>query len=185
MYSGVNPEAIGIFGLIVTVIVAGMEQLGIGLTGADHSKVRLSLSRVAFWFGGLTQVFTALVYYLANPLGNPGMSIYLGTIFADFGLFWLLVSGFMKSGGDSKVMAHFFIVQGFVSLAFAYVAFKLGLIWPLGVVLSLIVLLFITLTFAYYGNRHMSKVAGVLNIAIGICATPLFIKALMETVLKH
>lgn len=178
MYAGVNPEAIGVFGLIMTVLVFGMEQIGLGLNGADHAQVRKSLSLVAFWFGGLAQIFTALVLYLANPSKDAGMSIYLGTVFANYGLFWLVVAYYFKHDGDKKVLAHFFIVEAFISLAFTYVAFKLGLIWPLGVVLALIVALFVVLPFVYYGQSKLGKVAGAINIAIGICAMPIFIKAL-------
>ena len=34
----VNPEAIGLFGLFATVICFGLEQLGVGVKGADHEK---------------------------------------------------------------------------------------------------------------------------------------------------
>jgi len=179
MYHGVNPEAIGVFGLMMTVIVFGMEQLGIGVHGADHEKVSKSLSLVAFWFGGLAQVFTALVMYLGNPLEKPGMSIFVGTVFANYGLFWLVVAYFFKHGGDKKVLAHFFIVEALISMVFTYTAFKLGLVWPLGTVLALIVALFLVLPFAYYEKSPVfGKIAGAINIAIGICAMPLFLKAL-------
>ena len=35
----VNPEAIGLFGLFATVICFGLEQLGVGVKGADHEKL--------------------------------------------------------------------------------------------------------------------------------------------------
>jgi uncharacterized protein len=184
MYSGVNPEAIGLFGLIMTVWVFGLEQLGFGMKGADHGKVAKTLALVAFWFGGVTQVFTAVVLYLTNVPNNPGLSIYLATIFADYGLFWIVVAYFFENGGDKKVMAHFFIVQGIISVVFTYIAVSLGLIWPLGVVLALIVGLFAILPFVYYGMAPgLVKVAGALNIAIGCCALPLLLKQLF-TVLK-
>ena len=34
----VNPEAIGLFGLFATVICFGLEQLGVGVKGADHES---------------------------------------------------------------------------------------------------------------------------------------------------
>lgn len=54
-----NPEAIGVLGLVVTVFVFGLEQLGIGTKGGDHDMISKEVSYVAFWFGGVTQVMTA------------------------------------------------------------------------------------------------------------------------------
>lgn len=185
MFNVVNPEAIGVFGLIMTVWVFGLEQLGFGIKGGDHHQITKSLSLVAFWFGGLPQVFTGLFFYATNVLKNPGLSIYLGTIFCTFGLFWIVVAEFFRNGGDKKMMAHFFIVMGLVSAVFTYVAFAVGLVWPLGVVLALIVGLFIVLPFAWYGvaTPTLTKVAGALNIAIGACALPILFKALFGTLL--
>ncbi|MFR4757286.1 MAG: hypothetical protein ACLT9P_03555 [Evtepia gabavorous] len=36
-------------------------------------------------------------------------SVYLGTVFGFFGLFWILVGFFFIKGGDKKAMAHFFL----------------------------------------------------------------------------
>lgn len=38
----VNPEAIGLFGLFATVICFGLEQVGVGVKGADHAKLTRS-----------------------------------------------------------------------------------------------------------------------------------------------
>lgn len=48
----VNPEAIGLFGLFATVICFGLEQLGVGVKGADHEKLTRSLGYIAIFFGG-------------------------------------------------------------------------------------------------------------------------------------
>ena len=40
----VNPEAIGLFGLFATVICFGLEQLGVGVKGADHEKLTRTAS---------------------------------------------------------------------------------------------------------------------------------------------
>ena len=44
----VNPEAIGLFGLFATVICFGLEQLGVGVKGADHEKLTL----IPAWYTG-------------------------------------------------------------------------------------------------------------------------------------
>ena len=56
----VNPEAIGLFGLFATVICFGLEQLGVGVKGADHEKLTRTLGYIAIFFGGFTQLFTSL-----------------------------------------------------------------------------------------------------------------------------
>ena len=48
----VNPEAIGLFGLFATVICFGLEQLGVGVKGADHEKLTRTLGYIAIFFGG-------------------------------------------------------------------------------------------------------------------------------------
>ena len=106
----VNPEAIGLFGLFATVICFGLEQLGVGVKGADHEKLTRSLGYIAIFFGGFTQIFTALCMYLFSVGGDH--SIYLGTVFGFFGLFWVLVGYFFIKGGAKT---RFFIV---VSLSF-------------------------------------------------------------------
>lgn len=179
-YTGVNPEAIGVFGLMVTVWVFGLEQLGFGMKGADHDKVGKSLSLVAFWYGGLAQLFTALTLFLTNTVGNPGMSIYLGTIFANYGLFWMVVGCFFRFGGDKKHMAHFFFVQLLVTLVFTYIAHVKGLT-ELRLCLIFIDALFVVLPFLYYGVMPglLSKLAGLINIGVGITAIPLFLKQIL------
>ena len=107
----VNPEAIGLFGLIATVICFGLEQIGVGVKGADHTKLTTSLGLIAILFGGLAQIFTGLCMYLFSVGGDH--SIYLGTVFSFFGLFWVLVGLFFLKGGDKKVIAHFF-ATGFI-----------------------------------------------------------------------
>lgn len=42
----VNPEAIGLFGLFATVICFGLEQLGVGVKGADHEKLTRTLGYI-------------------------------------------------------------------------------------------------------------------------------------------
>ena len=59
----VNPEAIGLFGLFATVICFGLEQLGVGVKGADHEKLTRTLGYIAIFFGGFTQLFTSLCMY--------------------------------------------------------------------------------------------------------------------------
>ena len=54
MLAAVNPEAIGLFGLFATVICFGLEQLGVGVKGADHEKLTRTLGYVAIFFGGFT-----------------------------------------------------------------------------------------------------------------------------------
>ena len=92
MLAAVNPEAIGLFGLFATVICFGLEQLGVGVKGADHEKLTRTLGYVAIFFGGFTQLFTSLWMYLFSVGGDH--SIYLGTVFGFFGLFWILVGFF-------------------------------------------------------------------------------------------
>ena len=53
MLAAVNPEAIGLFGLFATVICFGLEQLGVGVKGADHEKLTRTLGYVAIFFGRL------------------------------------------------------------------------------------------------------------------------------------
>ena len=76
----VNPEAIGLFGLIATVICFGLEQIGVGVKGADHTKLTTSLGLIAILFGGLAQIFTGFCMYLFSVGGDH--SIYLGTVFS-------------------------------------------------------------------------------------------------------
>jgi hypothetical protein len=114
----VNPEAIGVFGLIVAVWCFGIEQLGFGVKGGDQQEISKSLAYIAIMFGGVTQLYTALHMYLFNITGDVGKSIYLGTVFAFFGLFWVLVGTFLLKGGDKKQIAHFFAIGFLLVLSF-------------------------------------------------------------------
>jgi len=175
----VNPEAIGVFGLIITVWCFGLEQVGIGIRGGDHKEIGKSLAYIAIIFGGAAQVFTALAMYLFNVVNDAGLSIYLGTVFADYGLFWIVIGVFFLKGGDKKMIAHFFLVQCLISISFLYKAIELGKVWPLGAVLFFICVLFAVLVPAWYNKGAIyGKIAGVCNILIGLCAVPLFLHAL-------
>lgn len=177
--NAVNPEAIGVFGLIITVWCFGVEQLGLGVKGGDHKLIGNSLGYIAIIFGGAAQVLTAIAMYFFNVVNNPSLSIYLGTVFADYGLFWIVIGVFFLKGGDRKMIAHFFFVQFLISSVFLYKAVLLGKIWPLGVVLLLICGLFIILVPAWYGKGAIyTKIAGALNVAIGLAAVPIFLSAL-------
>ena len=105
MLDVVNPEAIGVFGLIITVCCFGMEQLGMGIKGGDHKEIGKSLAYIALIFGGAAQIFTALSMYLFNVTNNPALSIYLGTVFADYCIFWILIGTFFLKGGNKKMIA--------------------------------------------------------------------------------
>lgn len=173
----VNPEAIGLFGLFATVVCFGLEQLGVGVKGADPAKVTRSLGFVAIFFGGLTQVFTSVCMYVFSVGG--GHSVYLGTIFGFFGLFWILVGVFFLKGGDKKVLAHFFLCGLILCLAFTVRAFQDGLVWPLGIDLAVIDLLLLTLIPGWYtGKPFFTKLAGLCNLAIGGISLFLLIPAL-------
>ena len=176
----VNPEAIGVFGLVVTVWVFGVEQLGIGLDkDTDHAKLGRSLANVALYFGGIAQIFTALCMYLFDMGIAPDARIFTGTIFATYGLFWVVVAMHFYNPGDKKVYAHFFLGIFFMTAVFSYKAIMLGKIWPLGVVLLLINALTILLPFAWYKPSPMiTKVCGAINIAIGVTALPLLFHSL-------
>ena len=167
MLAAVNPEAIGLFGLFATVICFGLEQLGVGVKGADHEKLTRTLGYVAIFFGGFTQLFTSLCMYLFSVGGDH--SIYLGTVFGFF---------FLK-GGDKKVMAHFFLCGLILVIGFTVRAFQDGLIWPLGIDLVVIDVLLLTLIPGWYtGKPALTKLAGVCNIAIGIISAFLLFPAL-------
>lgn len=162
----VNPEAIGVFGLFATVICFGLEQVGVGVKGADHEKLTRSLGYIAIFFGGFCQLYTAVSMYLFSVGGDH--SIYLGTVFGFFGMFWILVGFFFIKGGDKKVMAHFFLCGLILCLLFTYYAFQNELEWPLGVDLIVIDVLLLTLIPAWYtGNPKLTKLAGVCNLVIG------------------
>lgn len=178
--NAVNPEAIGVFGLMVTVWVFGLEQLGLGINGeTDHAKLGKNLANVALWFGGIAQIFTALSLYLFDVGMPPESRIFIGTIFATYGLFWVVVAMHFYNPGDKKVYAHFFVGIFFMTAVFSYKAFLLGKIWPLGTVLVLINVLTFLLPFTWYKpNAVITKICGATNIAIGLCALPLLFHAI-------
>lgn len=177
MLNSVNPEAIGVFGLCATVFCFGLEQIGVGVKGADHAKMTRSLAYIAIIFGGACQLYTALSMYLFQVGGDN--SIFLGTVFGFFGAFWVLVGLFFLNGGDKKVMAHFFGSGLILCLMFTQIAFDRGLVWPLGVDLVVIDVLLITLVGAWYtGSPALTKFAGICNIAIGIISLFLLYPAL-------
>lgn len=177
MLAVVNPEAIGVFGLMVTVLVFGMEQIGIGIKGVDGKDISKSLAYIAIVFGGTTQVFTSLIMYLFSVAGDK--SIYLGTVFGFFGLFWIMVGVFFLKGGDKRQFAHFFGVSWFLVLIFLILAFKFAMPWYFITVLILILGLLATLVPAWYGRgAGYTKLAGVINVLIGLFAIPILLGAL-------
>jgi hypothetical protein len=172
----VNPEAIGLFGLFATVICCGLEQVGFATKGADHAQLSRSLGYVAIFFGGVCQVFTGLCMYLFSVGGDN--SAYLGTVFSFFGLFWLIVGTFFLKGGDKKVMAHFFVCCLILDICFTIHAFQIGLMWPLGIDLLVIAILFAVLSLAWHtGSAVLTKLAGVCNLAIGVISLFLLVPA--------
>ncbi len=111
-----NPEAIGVLGLVVTVFVFGLEQLGIGTKGGDHDKISREVSYVAFWFGGVTQVLTAI---MMSMFGFAGVkSTFLATIFGLYGFFWLVAANHFRYGGDNKMLGNFCGAVGIITAFF-------------------------------------------------------------------
>lgn len=162
-----NPEAIGVLGLVITVFVFGLEQLGIGVKGGNHTEISKEVSYVAFWFGGISQVLTA--FYMCTFGFAGAKSTYIGTIFGLYGFFWLVASNHFRYGGDKKMLANFCGATGIITVFLTVIAFKLGLIWPLGTVLALIIALMASLVIALWEIKpEFIKVAGLLNILIGI-----------------
>lgn len=163
----INPEAIGVFGLFVTVICFGLEQIGVGINkNTDMAKVQRTLGSIAIVFGCFCQWFTAIWFFAFSVVGDH--SKFLGTVFMFFGLFWLVVGIFFLKGGDKKVVAHFFVCCLIMVILFTVHAFKEGMVWPLGIDLVVITLLLITLIPSWYTeNRTLGKLAGFWNLAIG------------------
>ena len=178
----VNPEAIGVFGLVVTTICFGLEQVGVGTKGGDPRQISKSLAFIAIFFGGICQLYTSLHMYLFTQTGSPETSIFLGCVFGFFGLFWIMVGTFFLSGGDKKMFAHFFIVGLFLIILFTIRAGQLGLVLPdttFQLVLVLIDILLVALPIAWYtGSKIVTKIAGATNIAVGVSAIPILIHAL-------
>lgn len=161
-----NPEAIGVFGLVVTVFVFGLEQLGFGVKG-DHQEISKEVSYVAFWFGGVTQVITAIMMSIFGFAGEK--STFIASVFGLYGFFWLVASNHFRHGGHNGMLANFCGAIGIITVFLTVIAFKIGLVWPLGIVLFLIILLMGALFIALHGYiPSFIKVAGVLNILIGI-----------------
>lgn len=97
----INPEAIGVFGLFVTVICFGLEQIGVGINkNTDMAKVQRTLGSIAIIFGCFCQWFTGIWFFAFSVAGDH--SKFLGTVFMFFGLFWLVVGIFFLKGGDKK-----------------------------------------------------------------------------------
>ena len=177
MMAVINPEVIGVFGLMVTVIVFGLEQIGVGVKGGNMQDISKSLAYIAIVFGGITQIFTSLCMYLFSVGGDH--SLYLGTVFGFFGLFWIMIGVFFLKGGDKKVVAHFFVVSWFLIAAFLAIALRDGFPWYFNVVLILILGLLAVLVPAWYGKGAIwGKIAGVINILIGLFAIPIFLSAI-------
>ncbi len=177
MSTVINPEVIGVFGLMVTVIVFGLEQVGVGVKGGNLSEISKSLAYIAIIFGGVTQIFTSLCMYLFSVGGDH--SLYLGTVFGFFGLFWVMVGVFFIKGGDKKVLAHFFGVSWFLILAFLIIAIQDAFPWYFITVLVLILGLLAVLIPAWYGKGAIwGRIAGVINILIGLFAIPIFLGAI-------
>ncbi len=85
-----------------------------------------------------------------------------------FGMFWLAVALFFLKGGDKKVMAHFFVCGLILCLLFTAHAFQQGMVWPLGIDLIVIDVLFASLVVGWYTESPaVGKFAGVCNLAIG------------------
>lgn len=103
----VNPEAIGIFGLIATVVCFGLEQIGVGVDeNTDHSKLTRTLAHIAIIFGGTTQIFTSVFMYMFSAAGSH--STYLGTVFGFLGCSgFLLVCFFLMAA--TKKLWHIFL----------------------------------------------------------------------------
>lgn len=162
----VNPEAIGVFGLFVTVICFGLEQIGVGVgPDTDHAKLQRTLAHIALVFGCACQLFTGIWMYTFSVGGDH--SAFLGTIFCFFGLFWLLVALFFLKGGDKKVMAHFFLGALVLVVLFTIEAINLGMMWPLGADLIVIDVLLVALYFNWStGKPVYGKIAGVCNLVI-------------------
>jgi hypothetical protein len=175
--SPVNPEALGLFGLFATVVCFGLEQIGVGVKGADPAKMTRALGFISIFFGGMSQLLTSLFMYLFSVGGDH--SAYLGTLFGFFGLFWVVVGLFMIFGGDKKVMSHMFVCGLILVLGFTVRAFQDGLVWPLGAALVVIDLLLLTLIPAWYTNHPaLNKFAGLCNLTIGAIALFLLIPAI-------
>ncbi len=82
-----NPEAIGVLGLVITVFVFGLEQLGIGTKGGDHHEISKEVSYVCILVWWCCASFNC-VFVCTFGFAGP-KSTFIGTI---FGLLWFLLA---------------------------------------------------------------------------------------------
>ena len=164
-FNPVNPEAIAVFGLLCAVVCFGLEQLGVGLKGADMTKVTKTLALIAIGLGGVPQLYVGVSTYLFGFFGEK--SIFMGTIFGFFGIFWVVAGVFFLMGGDKKVMAHFFAVALALVILFTIRALQEGMVWPLGIDLVVIIGLLVFLIIGWYtGKTIFTRLAGICNLLI-------------------
>lgn len=160
-----SPLALSVFGLFATVICFGLEQIGVGVKGADPEKLQKTLGRIAILFGGVCQLVGAAWLAFGGPKEDP----FHVAVFGFFGFFWILVGLHFIKGGDKKAMAHFFFTGLVLCALFTLYAVTHNMLWPLGVDLIVIDVLLISLIIGWYtGNKAVNKFAGLCNIAIGI-----------------
>jgi len=166
MFQNVNPPlALSVFGLFATVICFGLEQIGVGVKGADPEKLQKTLGRIAILFGGVCQLVGAAWLAFFGPISD---SLHVA-VFGFFGFFWILVGLHFIKGGDKKAMAHFFFTGLVLCILFTMHAVTHDMLWPLGIDLIVIDILLVSLIIGWYtGNKWVNKFAGLCNIAIGI-----------------
>ena len=159
-----DPTTLGLFGLAIVTLVASSQKLGI-TEGAGY------LVPWAFFLGGLAQLIAAMFDFKHNNLFGA-------TAFSAYGLFWMgMAWGWMTSAGvfgttlaastDPRQQGFVFAGYAVISLVLTISTVKMSKV--MFVLMSLIVLLFVSLAFSSFcGGHFWHNAAAYVELAISL-----------------
>jgi len=151
-----NPGPLGLLGFGMATILLSMSKLG-------YFDLNAVIFAVAFFLGGIAQVFAGLMEYKRNRM-------FTATVFTFFGMFWILFAA-MNMGYFGTVDTNALVVFYFMLFMLAVVLFLGSLAGGSKAVsitfMALVILLAVLTIATYTGDTVIRQYAGAVGIFTG------------------
>lgn len=171
------------------VIISGL--FFAGVDAKPPEKVASSIASIQRWVG-LLILASMVIYFIGSPLG-VNLSVWAGTLCADFFLLWWSCSYVIKEGTDLKPIAWIMLLPGAVVLILYAITSQMLMVIPgfAGIMRDFTILLWVAAVgclFSFIGIRwskiRLNMISGWLFVVVGVIGYYITIRYMVELVVK-
>ena len=162
-----NPAPLGMIYFAFGVLVSGLIFFGIDAEPAGPVFKGLSIVQK---YVGIGMLFVVVpLFFIGNPFGNMSVSMWIGAVFGNFGVVWLMFSQTLYEEADLKPVSWVALLTAVLCVIYAYLSAALGL----NLFLAIFIVAAVTFVFIFiglHGRAIFSKMAGALLVILAVMA---------------